>query len=59
LLPLPVFLLIVKVMEWSQDYLVLVFFLATAFVELIIIWLYPKVIHPLTADMQPLPAKYG
>ena len=59
LLPVPVFLLIVKVMEWSQDYLVLVFFLATALVEIIIIWLYPKVINPLFADMKPLPENYG
>ena len=54
LLPMPVFLLIVKVVEWSGDYLTLVFFLATAFVEMIILWLYPRLIKPLTAKMTPL-----
>ena len=59
LLKLPVFALIVKVIEWSGSYLVLVLFCATTFVELVIIWLYPKVIAPLTASYTALPDKYA
>ena len=58
-LPLPVFVLVVKVMEWSGDNLVLAFFLSTALVEVIIIWLHPRVIRPLTESLQPLPDKYS
>ena len=54
LLPVPVFLLVVKVSEWSGDYLVLVFFLATSSVEFIVMFLYPRIIHPITAKMSPL-----
>ena len=58
LLPLPVFVLVVKVMEWSGDNLVLAFFFCTTLVEAIIIWLHPRLIRPLTQSLQPLPAKY-
>ena len=48
ILNLPVFVLVVKVMEWSGDNLVLAFFLSTTLVEVIIIWLHPRLIQPLT-----------
>ena len=59
LLPLPVFILVVKLLEWTGDSFVLACFLLTAIVELVIIWLYPKVIHPLTASKEPFPEKYA
>lgn len=59
LMPVPVFALIVKVMEWTGDYLVLAFLLATTLVEMVIIWLYPKVINPLMASTSPLPEKHA
>ena len=57
-MPLPVTLLIIKVCEWSGDYLVLVFFLTTTLVELVILWAYPRFIYPLSAKLSPLPDKY-
>ena len=59
MLPLPVFCFIVKVIEWSGDYIWLSFLGATAIVELVIVWLYPRVIKPLTSAKKPMPDKYG
>ena len=47
LLPIPVVLFIVKVMEWTGDYLILVFFCATGLVKIFLMWVYPRVIAPL------------
>ena len=58
LLPLPIFILVVKVMEWSGESLVLAFFLCTTLVEVIIIWLHPRLIRPLTQSLHPLPEKF-
>lgn len=58
LLNITIFLLIVKVMEWTGDYLLLAFFFGTLIVELFVIWLFPRVIHPLTAATSPLPEKH-
>ena len=55
LLVIPVALLIVKVMQWSGDYLVLVFLLATALVKFIMMWIYPKIIMPLFSSFEELP----
>ena len=55
MMPLPVFLIVVKVTEWSGSYLILVFFLATSSVEIVVLYLYPRLIKPLTAKMRPLP----
>ena len=52
----PVLLLINAVVEWTGDYLVLAFFLATAFVKLIICYLYPLLIQPLVSSTEELPA---
>ena len=59
LLPLPVFVLVVKVMEWSGENLVLAFFLSTTLVEVILIWLHPRLIRPLTESRDPLPQKFN
>ena len=59
MLPLPVFCLVVKVIEWSGDYVWLSFLGATAVVELFLVWLYPRVIKPLTSAKKPMPDKYG
>ena len=56
LLAIPLILLIVKVMEWSGNYVSLVFFLATGFVKFTILWIYPKVIMPLFASYEELPS---
>ena len=53
------FILVVKLMEWTGDSFVLACFFLTAVVELFIIWLYPRVIHPLTASKEPFPEKYN
>lgn len=37
LLVMPVVMLIVKTMQWSGDFIVLTFFLSTAFIKLLII----------------------
>ena len=55
MLIMPVILLIVKVMQWSGDYLVLVFLFATALVKYIMMWLYPKLIMPLFSTFEELP----
>ena len=55
MLVVPIVLLIVKVMEWSNEYLVLVFFLATGFVKVVLLWIYPKLIMPLFATYEDLP----
>ena len=55
LLVVPVMTLIVKLTEWSGPYLVLVFLLSTGFVQLVIMWLYPKLIMPLFSTFEPLP----
>ena len=54
LLSAPVILLIVKVMQWSGDYLILVFFLATGLVKLFLMWMYPRVISPLFSAYEDL-----
>ena len=56
LLVTPVCLLIVKVMEWSGDWLVLVFFLCTFIVKLVIIYAYPILIAPLFSSIEKLPS---
>ena len=56
LMALPVILLIVKVMEWTDGpYLILVFFLSSAIIKLLMIVVYPILIAPLTGKIQPLP----
>ena len=49
---LPLTLLIVLVIEWSGDYLVLAFFLATAIVKLILCYVHPLLIDPLTSSTE-------
>ena len=51
-----IFMLIVWVMEWSGDYLVLVFFLATSIVKLFLCFAYPLLIEPMTSSTETLPA---
>lgn len=58
LLTIPVFMFIVKVQQWTGDYLVLAFFCLTSVVKGAVTWLYPRVIHPLTASKQRFPEKY-
>lgn len=55
ILIMPVVLLIVKVMQWTGNYLVLVFLLATALVKLMLTWIYPKLIMPLFSSFEDLP----
>ena len=52
---LPVVLLVVKVMEWSGNYLVLVFFLCTALIKFLLMYLYPLVVAPLFSSYEDLP----
>ena len=54
LIPLPVVLLIVKVMEWSGDYLVLVLFLTTALVKVLLMYVHPMLISPLFSHFEEL-----
>ena len=56
LLAIPLVLLIVKVMEWSGNYVSLVFLLTTGLVKFAILWIYPKVIMPLFASYEDLPS---
>ena len=56
LLAIPLVLLIVKVMEWSGNYVSLVFLLATGLVKFIILFIYPKIIMPLFATYEDLPS---
>ena len=51
----PVVLLIVKVMEWSGQWVFLVFFGSTALVKSIMMWLYPILIVPLFSQYEPMP----
>ena len=55
LLAVPLVLLVVKVMEWSGNYVSVVFLLATGLVKFILLWIYPKVIMPLFATYDDLP----
>ena len=55
IIPVPLILFIVKVMEWSGDYLILVFFLVTGIVKLVILYLYPRLIAPLFSSYDQLP----
>ena len=48
-------LLIVKVMEWSGNFLPLVFFLSVALGKLVILYLYPMLIQPLFSTQEELP----
>ena len=59
MLPLPVFCFVAKVIEWSGDYIWLSFLVATSIVELFLVWIYPRVIKPLTSSKKPMPDKYG
>ena len=54
LLPIPVILFIVKIMEWSGDYLILVFFCATGLVKLFLMWVYPRLIAPIFSKYEDL-----
>ena len=54
LLPIPVILFIVKVMEWTGNYLVLVFFCVTGLVKLFLMWVYPRVIAPIFSSYENL-----
>ena len=54
LMTLPVVLLIVKVMEWTGDYLILAFFLSTALVKIIVMYIYPLLIRPLFSQFEEL-----
>ena len=56
ILHVPLILLIVKVMEWTGDYLVLAFLLATAVVKIVILKLYPMLIMPLFSSFEELPS---
>ena len=56
MLAIPLILLIVKVMEWSGNYVSLVFLLATGLVKFILLWIYPKIIMPLFATYEDLPS---
>ena len=55
IIPVPLILFIVKVMEWSGDYLILVFFLVTGIVKLVLLYLYPRLIAPLFSSYEQLP----
>ena len=59
MLPLPVFCFVAKVIEWSGDYIWLSFLVATSIAELFLVWIYPRVIKPLTSSKKPMPDKYG
>ena len=48
-------LLIVKVMEWSGNYLPLVFFLCVGLGKMVILYIYPMVIQPLFSTQEELP----
>ena len=54
IIQLPVVLLIVKVMEWSGNYLVLVFFLTTALVKVLLMYVHPLLISPLFSHYDEL-----
>lgn len=47
ILVVPVSLLIIKMMEWTENYIVLAFFCCTAIVKLSIVYLYPIICLPL------------
>jgi len=55
LMVMPVALLVVKVMQWTGDYLVLVFFLCTSAVTISIRLVYPRLIEPLFSTHEELP----
>ncbi len=55
LMVMPVSLLIIKMMEWTENYIVLAFFLCTAIVKLCIVYLYPIIILPLFSEVTELP----
>ena len=57
LLPLPIFILVVKIMEWCGSYVIYAFLLGTTIVEIAIIYIYPRLIVPLTENLMPLPEK--
>lgn len=52
---LPIALLIVKVMEWSGNYVPLVFLCATGIVKFILLYIYPKLIMPLESSVEDIP----
>ncbi len=47
LMVVPVSLLIIKMMEWTENYIILAFFLCTAIVKLCIVYLYPIICLPM------------
>ena len=49
-------LLIVKVIEWSGNYLVLVFLLTTALVKILLVKIYPWLIMPLFSSFESMPS---
>ena len=55
ILVMPVSILIIKVMEWTGDYLILTFFLCTAFVKLFLVIVHPILIAPLFSTITELP----
>ena len=54
LLPIPVTLFIVKIMEWTGDYLILVFFGTTGLVKIFLMWVYPRLIAPIFSSYEDL-----
>jgi len=55
LIIMPVALLVVKVMQWTGNYVVLAFFLCTAAVTLLVKLIYPRLIEPLFSTNEELP----
>ena len=51
----PIGLFLAKVIEWTGDYLLLAIFGGTALVKLLMMYIYPKVIMPMTGSYEPLP----
>ena len=54
LMVLPVTAFVIKVIEYSGDYLLYSFLFGTFAVELVIFYVYPRLIQPLTANYEPL-----
>ncbi len=54
LIVVPVTAFVIKVIEYSGDYLLVSFFFGTFAVELVIMYVYPRLIQPLTAKYEPL-----
>ena len=52
---LPIALLIVKVIEWTGNYVSIVFFCATSLVQSVMLFIYPKLIDPLQGTTSEVP----